>query len=43
MQGYAYHAVAALIAVYFERQRLSKALLSIDERQLDDIGLTVVT
>ena len=37
--GYPYHAVAALIVVYFERQRLRKALLSIDERLLDDIGL----
>ena len=37
--GYPYHAVASLIVVYCERQRLLMALLSIDERLLDDIGL----
>ena len=37
--GYSYHAVATLIAVYFERQSPRKALLSVHERLLDDIGL----
>ena len=39
MLGCAYKAIAAPIAVYIENQRLRKALWSIDERLLDDIGL----
>lgn len=37
--GRAYQAIVASIAVYFEHQRLRKALWSIVERLLDDIGL----
>ena len=37
--GRAYQAIVASLAVYFEHQRLRKALWSIVERLLDDIGL----